>query len=245
MLKKAKGDESVPSPSIYKLFCQPVEKNVVFIFREDHMETIARRLGYDLSKSQQIVSHRYFPPPKEGLPGLAGPAIGAPLAAMLLEALIALGAEKIMGFGWCGSLVENLAVGDIFVPVTAVSEEGTSRHYIADQSTFSAGEDLRKNIEKHLLDHSQDYRFGPIWTTDAVFRETADKVVAFGEQGVMAVDMETSALCAIAQYRKVQYAAMMIVSDELASLQWTPGFSQPKLESAQNTIMDLIGTLAF
>ena len=54
---------------------------------------------------------------------LAGPAVGAPMAVLCLEKLIALGAEKIILYGWCGSLQERLHGMDILVPTSGLSEE--------------------------------------------------------------------------------------------------------------------------
>ena len=46
----------------------------------------------------------------------AGPAIGAPMAVLTLEKLIALGAKRVILFGWCGAISPTLKVGDILVP---------------------------------------------------------------------------------------------------------------------------------
>ncbi len=63
---------------------------------------------------------------------LAGPLLGAPQGVMVMEKLIALGAKRVWVLGWCGSLQPNLLVGDIVIPTTALSEEGTSAHYPVD-----------------------------------------------------------------------------------------------------------------
>ena len=60
---------------------------------------------------------------------IAGPAVGAPMAVLALEKLIALGARRIIIFGWCGSLSNTLQIGDILLPTWAISNEGTSAHY--------------------------------------------------------------------------------------------------------------------
>ena len=43
----------------------------------------------------------------------AGPYVGAPYGVMILESLIAKGAEKIIVLGWCGSLTQEISIGDI------------------------------------------------------------------------------------------------------------------------------------
>src|SRR5208283_3543131 len=60
---------------------------------------------------------------------VAGPAVGAPQAVMILEKLIVLGARRVILLGWAGGLSPTLSPGDIILPDEAISEEGTSRHY--------------------------------------------------------------------------------------------------------------------
>src|SRR5262245_45547784 len=56
--------------------------------------------------------------------------MGAPMAVMLLEQLIALGARRLFYLGFCGALVSSYRIGDLFLPAQAVREEGTSYHYL-------------------------------------------------------------------------------------------------------------------
>lgn len=245
MLKRAQGDEAVINPSVFRLRFRSVARSILLIFDQSQLEQYAERQGYDPNKKRKMVHHVYFPPPNRGMPGLAGPAVSAPTAAYFLEMLIALGAKRIIGFGMAGSIQPDLSIGELFVPVQAHSEEGTSPLYFPGETAFETAEPLREEIEQYLLSQQAAYRFGPIWTTDAIFRETADKVIGFGEKGVMAVDMETSALCAVARYRNVQYAALMVISDELASLRWNPGFKRPLLTKALKRGFDLLGGLRF
>ncbi|NOY68603.1 MAG: nucleoside phosphorylase, partial [Deltaproteobacteria bacterium] len=60
----------------------------------------------------------------------AGPFIGAPYAAIILENLAAWGCERFVFWGWCGSLSASLCTGDILIPENALAEDGTSVHYL-------------------------------------------------------------------------------------------------------------------
>jgi purine-nucleoside phosphorylase len=73
---------------------------------------------------------------------------------------------------------------------------------------------------------------GPIWTTDAPFRETPQKIRQFQVAGVHAVDMEMAALFAVAHYRGCEVAALLLVSDECYHATWKPGFGVPRLRQA-------------
>ena len=54
---------------------------------------------------------------------------------------------------------------------------------------------------------------GKIWTTDAVYRETYGKVKLMQERGCIGVDMELSALLALAKYRDVKFFQFLIGDD--------------------------------
>lgn len=161
---------------------------------------------------------------------VAGPAVGAPMAALCLESLIALGARRIIVYGWCGSLLEALRVGALFLPLSALSEEGTSRHYPHREE--ECDHLLEEALHAWLVHHGHAVRRGLLWTTDAPFRETREKISAYGAQGVWAVDMEYAALRAVAACRRVQLAALFMVSDELFRPVWRPAFTAESFRRA-------------
>jgi purine-nucleoside phosphorylase len=69
---------------------------------------------------------------------------------------------------------------------------------------------------------------GRVWSTDSPYRESRDLLARLGqEQGIVAIDMEYSALCTVALFRGIEFAALMLVSDELWEKEWRPGFSTP------------------
>ena len=70
---------------------------------------------------------------------------------------------------------------------------------------------------------------GRLWTTDAPYRETAEKIARLRAAGVQAVDMEVAALLAVAAYRGCEVAALLVVSDECYHPTWRPGFGAPEL----------------
>jgi len=166
-------------------------------------------------------------PEKRGGFSIVGPAIGAPNAATMLESLIAFGAKNIIVVGCCGSIQPDLNIGDIVLPLKAISEEGVSAHYHPEKFPPEADAELSARIAAMARDKGWPIREGIVWTTDAPYRETCAKVKSYGEQGVLAVEMELSAMFTVAKFRGVKLAAALAVSDELASLKWRPGFLKP------------------
>lgn len=156
---------------------------------------------------------------------LCGPFTGAPHAVMGLEKMIALGASSIWVTGWCGSLQPDLRIGDFLLPSRAVSEEGTSSHYPIGDREPSSSPALNHRLERALRAQGRPFKKGPIWSTDAPFRETRRKIEGYREKGVLAVDMELAALMTVAIFRKVELTGLLVVSDELFGDTWNAGFS--------------------
>jgi purine-nucleoside phosphorylase len=83
---------------------------------------------------------------------------------------------------------------------------------------------MRQVLDKNRI----DFHSGNIWTTDAVYRETRSLVETHQQNGILAVEMELSALYSVAQFRRVALAGILVVSDELSSLIWRPGFKDER-----------------
>ena len=86
---------------------------------------------------------------------------------------------------------------------------------------------------------------GRVWTTDAPFRETFKKVMAYQQAGLLAVDMETSALFAVASFRGIRMAVALVVSDDLSSLRWVHGFRAPEfLQAREELVQSVLRTVS-
>jgi purine-nucleoside phosphorylase len=81
---------------------------------------------------------------------------------------------------------------------------------------------------------------GTVWTTDAPFRETCSKVKTFQSQGVLSVDMETSALFSVSRFRGVHLAVVLVVSDDLSDLKWVHGFRDPAFHKSRKKVIESI-----
>ena len=150
------------------------------------------------------------------------PGVGAPLAAGMLEELIALGGRYFVACGSAGSLTPGQVMGRIVVPVSAVRDEGTSYHYLA-ASRFVAADPLALDVViANLKRHGLEYSTGPTWTTDAPFRETPSRVERRRRDGCLTVEMEAAALMAVAAYRGVQLAYYLYAGDDLTASKWQP-----------------------
>jgi uridine phosphorylase len=148
------------------------------------------------------------------------PGVGAPLAAAILEEVIALGCQKFLACGGAGVLDGALAVGHIIVPTTAIRDEGTSYHYLSPGREVGANQEGVAAIERVLQAHHCEYILSKTWTTDAVYRETEAKMRLRKAEGCITVEMEAAAFFAVAQFRNVQFAQLLYAGDDVSSSEW-------------------------
>ena len=112
----------------------------------------------------------------------------------------------------------------------AYSEEGTSTHYFPRKRHFSPSSSLKARVENTLSEQGLPFVNGSIVSTDAPFRETQQWIDKNREKGIGFVDMETSAVFALATFYGIEAAALHVVSDQLASSSHNVGFHTLKLE---------------
>jgi len=163
--------------------------------------------------------------------------VGAPAAVMYLEEMAIGGAHTVVAVGSAGSLQEHIPLGAAVLPERAIREEGTSYHYRPpefeaqpDQSVLSALRDACR--ARGIIPHE-----GPVWTTDAVFRELTSKVRRMAAAGILAVDMEASALFTVGAVRGVRVASLFFISDELFH-PWAPGFFDRRYREASVAVAE-------
>lgn len=239
-----KTDDAITYPVIGRGFPEPGTVALMVATQHD-LQALCRLFKINADEYYPLYMSRMYVVSINGKRfSIVGPLVGAPYAAMILETLIAGGVAKIVFWGWCGAVSSEVKIGDIIVPNGSIIDEGTSRHYGADFALIAEpSREMTKKIKEALTRHCLDFHEGAVWTTDAIFRETRAKVERFQSQGVLAVEMETSALFSIGQYRAVKVGALLTVSDELDTFNWKPGFKNQRFKHSRRQTCNLMGTL--
>ena len=212
---------------------------------EPDLEALRCMLGFGADPGRRLFISRLFTE-SATCPdaSLSGPLVGAPCAVMLAETLIAWGARTLVFIGWCGAITATIGIGDLVLPTSAFVDEGTSPSYAAGASDPGASARLVEKLSQACAFHDIAAHTGAVWTTDAPFRETADKVRSFRARGALAVEMECSALFTLGAFRAVEIAALLVVSDDLSSLAWKPGFKDPRFARGRETAGRIVKTLS-
>jgi uridine phosphorylase len=160
---------------------------------------------------------------------VVNPGIGAPLASKILEVMIGLGCRKFVACGSGGVLKTELKRGTVIIPSSAVRDEGTSYHYIAPARTIEMDPLVVSKLEAVLKKHHINYETGKTWTTDAFYRETKKKIEKRKVEGCLIVEMECSALLAVARFRNVSFGQYLGAGDDVSGDGWDPRFVNDKM----------------
>jgi uridine phosphorylase len=144
----------------------------------------------------------------------SGWGIGSPGMIALCEEFRVLGATSFSLVGVAGRLSEDIHEGEIMVANSAISEEGTSRHYPGKS-------DQAIPCSENVLKKLSEFRLTKFVSTDAPYRETPELVERWKKSGATMVDMETSALYSFAHYYGCEACSIAVGADSLYNNTWS------------------------
>jgi uridine phosphorylase len=221
----------------------PLPPFVVMAGSLPDLTTVCGNLGVDKTGFRSFITSRLYT--EEGRRyALTGPLIGAPYAVMLMETLIAWGAQTLVFLGWCGAISAEVQIGDIIVPTGALIDEGTSLHYrMKTGEMVVPGNRITTKITQEMTRKGISHHTGAIWTTDGFFRETPERVRHFQQQKALAVEMELSALFTVGKFRNIEVGAVLVVSDTLSTLSWRDGFKENRFKTQRRAVCEVISHL--
>lgn len=146
------------------------------------------------------------------------PGTGAPALMYDLENLRACGARRFVLFGKAGFLRRTDA--DLAMPRLSYIDEGTSAHYIGRKESVGLDSALYGEVKKAMEDLGCIVSEDPVWTTDAIYRETPGRIEYFKERGCLSVDMESSAFFSFCGRYGLEGASVLYKSDSFLRDKW-------------------------
>ena len=126
---------------------------------------------------------------------------------------------------------------------SAVRDEGTSYHYLPASREVELDPRARQVLQDVLDERGAPYVVGKTWTTDAPYRETPRKIAMRRDEGCLTVEMEASALAAVAAFRGVPLAQVVYCGDDLAGEAWDHR-SWKTVSDVRQDLVDLAATAA-
>jgi uridine phosphorylase len=163
--------------------------------------------------------------------------IGCPSAAIAIEELHNVGVETVIRVGTCGGLQTDVEIGDMVVATGAAKEEGTSKRY--ESATYPAVPDY--DTLTALVDaaeaRGEQVHVGPIVSDDAFYNESDEYVADWEEAGLLAIEMEASAVFSLARRRGMNAGAICTADGNLVAGTQKGADSEDELpEKAKNNV---------
>ncbi len=212
---------------------------------------IARRFDGGLEACRQVNAHRAlhgYTGTYRGVPiSVQTTGIGAPAAAIVVEELLRLGARRLVRVGTCGGIGRGVRTGDLVVATSATPMDGTTRTYLHGDP-YAPTADHR--IVRLLVDEAErrgiTHHVGQVATVDAFYNPDADYASKWRDRGVLAFEMEASAIFflaarAAASGEDVAAGTLLTVSDVLTDDIGSEETYLPlgQLEQAAETMIDV------
>jgi DeoD family purine-nucleoside phosphorylase len=147
--------------------------------------------------------------------------MGAPSAAIVVEELLRLGARRLLRVGTCGGIGRGIRTGEIVIATAATPFDGTTGTYLHGEPYAPAADFV---LTRALVDEAAAEgavpHIGPICTVDVFYNPDADYFSRWAARGVLAFEMESSALFFLAARARaagadVAAATILTVSDVL------------------------------
>jgi uridine phosphorylase len=127
--------------------------------------------------------------------------VGASYAVLAAEQLFVSGCKLLISVTSAGIIKEYETEKKFALITSAVRDEGTSYHYLPPNQSSELNKVIRSSLS--LFQHTSACPFfeASSWTTDAPYRETPTAIKNMKQLNVSCVEMEASALYALAQVK--------------------------------------------
>jgi purine-nucleoside phosphorylase len=176
---------------------------------------------FDAGSVRQVNAHRGllgFTGTYDGQPiSVQTSGMGTPSFSIVAEELLRLGVERLIRVGTCGGIARDLKTGDLVIATAACPVDGATRTYLHGEA-YAPAADFRLT---HRLVHAAEaagipVRAGLVASVDVFYNTDADYAQRWRERGVLAFEMEASALFFLAARAGVESACLLVVSDVLS-----------------------------
>ncbi len=155
---------------------------------------------------------------------IQGTGIGIPSTALYIHELIhSYRVKRIIRFGTCGAIHKEINVGQVILSEGALTDSGSSQLYFQNNDSIPLPHNMLLVEAQHKAEELNiSVRCGKIFSTDHFYSDNPGRWNNSIRQGVLAVDMETYILYAMAQKYGFQSLAILTVSDNILTGESAP-----------------------
>lgn len=147
-----------------------------------------------------------------------GTGMGMPSLAIYVNELIQLGAKRLIRVGTCGAYQPDLRVGQVIIASSASTDSNINTHYFPEASYApTANFELLLAAYNSAKTKGIDAKVGPIFSSDIFYQDDPLHYKKWAAFGILAVEMESAALYALAAKHGVEALSVLTVSDSLVT----------------------------
>jgi len=178
-------------------------------------KTLAEKHLADVSQVNSVRNMLGFTGTFKGHPvSIMGSGMGMPSISIYAHELFDYyGVEQIIRVGTCGSLVADMRVGDLVLANSAATDSAMLEHYLAGVNVVEADPDLLKRVHDRATGKGLSIRAGKVFATDWFYHPDDGFIDRLCRDGVLAIDMESAALYALAHRYGKRALTILSVSD--------------------------------
>jgi DeoD family purine-nucleoside phosphorylase len=183
----------------------------------------ARRISerFDEGSVRQVNEHRAlygFTGTYRGKPvSVQTSGMGTPSLSIVVEELLRLGAKRLIRVGTCGGIAKGLKTGDLVVATAACPVDGATTTDLHGEAYAPAADfALTRALVDAAAEAGVAARTGLVASVDVFYNTDADYAQRWRDRGVLAFEMEASALFYLAARDGAQAACALTVSDVLS-----------------------------
>ncbi len=151
--------------------------------------------------------------------GIVGHAVGASFAVLIAEEMFVSGCKLLISITSSGLILPKQKPPFFVLIERALRDEGTSYHYLEPSDFSYIDQELLALLEHAFTQSTIPVNTGATWTTDAPFRETDFAIKQAQSQGLIAVEMEASALYAFSQVRQRPVICFAHVTNQMGCIE--------------------------
>lgn len=141
--------------------------------------------------------------------------MGSANAATIMDLLTAIHPEACLFLGKCGSIKEDIGIGELILPIAAIRGDGTSNDYFPPEVPALPSFALQKAISTTIREHQKDYWTGTVYTTNRRVWEHDEEFKNYLRRTrSMAIDMETATIFTVGFHNHISTGALLLVSDQ-------------------------------
>jgi uridine phosphorylase len=145
--------------------------------------------------------------------------VGGPGAICQFRELMDAGVDTVIRLGTAGSLQPGLHEGDLVIAQSCVRDDGVTGQLVADTYPAAASPEVVLALAASAADHSVTHRRGVVWTRAAFLPGILDLgLPGYVELGVLAIEMELSALQVLAAMRGVRAGGALVIDGDAADV---------------------------